>query len=190
GSLLRTGPARFEAAEQQMRHWFDGLAMLHRFAIADGRVSYANRFLESRSYRAVRERKRMVYGEFGTDPCRSLFKRVQTLFSPGSALTDNANVNLVKLGERVIAITETPLPVQFDARTLKAADVRPYRPPGQLSTAHPHLDRASGSMLNYAASLGPRSSYRFYEVERTPPGRRRANARTVASLPVSEPAYM
>jgi carotenoid cleavage dioxygenase-like enzyme len=190
GSLLRTGPAQFEAGEQQMRHWFDGLAMLHRFAIADGRVSYANRFLESRSYRALRERKRMVYGEFGTDPCRSLFKCVQTLFSPGSALTDNANVNLVKLGERFIAMTETPLPVQFDGRTLKAADVRPYRPPGQLTTAHPHLDRASGSMLNYAASLGPRSSYRFYDVERMTAGQRRANARTVASLPVSEPAYM
>ena len=29
-----------------MRHWFDGFAMLHRFGIADGEVSYANRFLE------------------------------------------------------------------------------------------------------------------------------------------------
>jgi carotenoid cleavage dioxygenase-like enzyme len=190
GSLLRTGPAQFEAGEQHMRHWFDGMAMLHRFTIADGRVSYANRFLESRAYRAMRERKRMVYGEFGTDPCRSLFKRVQTVFSPGGALTDNANVNLTKLGERFIAMTETPLPVQFDARTLKAADVRPYRAPGQLSTAHPHLDRASGSMLNYAAKLGPRSSYRFFEVKPTPASQGPAKARVVASLPVSKPAYM
>jgi carotenoid cleavage dioxygenase-like enzyme len=190
GSLVRTGPAKFEAGDQQMRHWFDGLAMLHRFTIADGRVSYANRFLESRAYRAARERKRMVFAEFGTDPCRSLFRRVQTLFSPGAGLTDNANVNLTKLGERFIAMTETPLPVQFDARTLEAADVRPYRPPGQLSTAHPHLDRASGSMLNYAAKLGPRSSYRFFEVERTPAAQRPANARIIGSLPVSEPAYM
>ena len=85
GSLLRTGPAKFEVGEQRMRHWFDGLAMLHRFTIADGRVSYGNRFLESRSYRAAREQGRMVYGEFATDPCRSLFKRVQTLFSPSNA---------------------------------------------------------------------------------------------------------
>src|ERR1700730_12560354 len=163
GSLLRTGPAQFEVAEQPMRHWFDGLAMLHRFTIADGRVSYGNRFLESRSYRAAREQGRMVYGEFATDPCRSLFKRVQTLFS-SAALPDNANINVTKLGERYIAMTETPLPVQFDPRTLKAADVRPYEVPGQLSTAHPHAEKASGSMLNYAAKLGPRSSYRFFEV--------------------------
>ncbi len=125
-----------------MSHWFDGLAMLHRFTIDDGRVSYGSRFLESRSYRAARDAGGMVYGEFATDPCRSLFKRVQTLFSQkalSDVLPDNANINVVELGERFIAMTETPLPVQFDARTLEAAGVRPYRAPGQLTTAHPHL---------------------------------------------------
>ena len=99
-----------------MRHWFDGLAMLHRFGIADGAVSYANRFLESKAYRAARDEGEIAYSEFATDPCRSLFKRVATMFSP--KLTDNANVNLVKLGERFVAMTETPIPVQFDAETL------------------------------------------------------------------------
>ena len=111
GSLLRTGPAKFEVGDtaaaggaQQMRHWFDGLAMLHRFTIEDGQVSYGNRFLHSRSYRAAEEQGRMVYGEFATDPCRSLFKRLQTLFSPGKVLPDNANVNVSRLGERFIAL--------------------------------------------------------------------------------------
>ena len=44
----------------------------------------------------------MVYGEFATDPCRSLFQRVTAMFSP--AITDNANVNLVKLGERFVGV--------------------------------------------------------------------------------------
>jgi beta,beta-carotene 9',10'-dioxygenase len=190
GSLLRTGPAKFEVGEQRMRHWFDGLAMLHRFTIDGGRVSYGNRFLQSRSYKAARERGRMVYGEFATDPCRSLFKRVQTLFSPGSVLPDNANINVARLGERFIAMTETPLPVQFDPHTLRAADVRPYRVPGQLSTAHPHSDRATGSMLNYAAKLGPTSSYRFFEVARSTTGEHPTKPRIIGSLPVKEPAYM
>jgi carotenoid cleavage dioxygenase-like enzyme len=185
GSLLRTGPAKFEIGEQRMRHWFDGLAMLHRFTIGDGRVSYGNRFLESRSYRAAREQGEMVYGEFATDPCRSLFKRVQTLFSSGGVLPDNANINVTRLGERFVAMTETPLPVQFDPHTLETAGVRPYKVPGQLTTAHPHLDRASGGMLNYAAKLGRRSSYRFFHV---PPDARAA--RTIGSLPVRAPAYM
>ncbi len=184
GSLLRTGPARFEVGRQRMRHWFDGLAMLHRFTVGSGRVSYANRFLESRSYKAARDQGRIAFGEFATDPCRSLFKRVQTLFS-SDALPDNANVNLVKLGERFIAMTETPLPVEFDGRTLQTAGVRPYRTPGQLTTAHPHMQLENGAMLNYAAKLGARSSYRFFEV-----GAHASEPRLLASLDVREPAYM
>ncbi len=185
GSLLRTGPAKFEVGAQQMRHWFDGLAMLHRFTIADGQVSYGNRFLGSRSYRAAKAQGRMVYGEFATDPCRSLFKRVQSLFSPGNVLPDNANINLMHLGERFVAMTETPLPVQFDPQTLAAAEVRPFEVPGELTTAHPHLDRADGGMINYAAKLGPRSSYRFFHV-----GPEEHKGQVLGSLPVKEPAYM
>ena len=185
GSLLRTGPAKFEIGEQRMRHWFDGLAMMHRFTITGGRVSYGNRFLESRSYTAARERGRMMYGEFATDPCRALFRRVQTLFSGGGVLPDNANVNIGHLGERFIAMTESPLPVQFDPHTLQAAGVRPYKAPGQLSTAHPHSDRGTGAMLNYAANLGPpvaTASSLWH--------RMRAKPHVIASLPVREPAYM
>jgi beta,beta-carotene 9',10'-dioxygenase len=185
GSLLRTGPARFEVGEQRMRHWFDGLAMLHRFSVAGGRVAYANRFLEGKAYRAARERGEIAYGEFATDPCRSLFKRVQAFFAPGAAFSDNANVNLTKLGDRFIAMTETPIPVQFDPETLATAGVRPYRVPGHLTTAHPHRDRNSGAMLNYAAKLGPRTSYRFFEV-----GAEASEPAVIGSVPVREPSYM
>jgi len=182
GSLLRTGPAKWDVGDRSMNHWFDGLAMLHRFSFADGQVSYANRFLQSRAYRAARENGKITYPEFATDPCRSLFQRVTAMFSP--KLTDNANVNLVQLGERFISLTETPIPVQFDSRTLATAGVA-YKPPGILTTAHPHVDRATGGMLNYAAKLGPRSSYRFFLLrpDRTKP-------EVLASKPVREPAYM
>lgn len=185
GSLLRTGPAKFEVGAQRMRHWFDGLAMLHRFTVADGKVSYGNRYLESRSYKAARDQGRMVYGEFATDPCRSLFKRVQTLFSPGKVLPDNANINVTQLGERFISMTETPMPVQFDPYTLQTAGVQPYEAPGELTTAHPHMDRASHGMINYAAKLGRSSSYRFFAVDPE-----ESKPRSLASLPVKEPAYM
>jgi beta,beta-carotene 9',10'-dioxygenase len=182
GSLVRTGPAKWEVGERSMNHWFDGLAMLHRFSFAGGSVSYANRFLETHAYRAARERDRISYSEFATDPCRSLFQRVTTMFSP--KLTDNANVNLVQLGERFVAMTETPIPVQFDAGSLAAAGLA-YRAPGQLTTAHPHMDRATKGMLNYAAKLGPRSSYRFFLLR---PGSR--TPEVVGSAAVREPAYM
>jgi beta,beta-carotene 9',10'-dioxygenase len=182
GSLVRTAPAKWEVGSQTMKHWFDGFAMLHRFGIADGEVSYANRFLQTRAYRAAQEKGEIVYSEFATDPCRSLFGRAMSIFSP--KLTDNANVNLVKLGERYISMTETPIAVEFDGDTLETAGVA-YKAPGMLTTAHPHLDRPTGGMLNYAAKLGPRNRYRFYLLR---PGA--AEPEVTAERPVKEPAYM
>jgi beta,beta-carotene 9',10'-dioxygenase len=182
GSLIRTGPAKWEVGGRSMNHWFDGLAMLHRFSFADGAVSYANRFLETKAWRAANDTGKIQYSEFATDPCRSLFQRVSAMFSP--KISDNANVNLVKLGERFIAMTETPIPVQFDDDTLAAAGVA-YEAPGMVTTAHPHMDRATKGMLNYAAKLGPRNSYRFFLLrpDATQP-------EVIATQAVREPAYM
>jgi beta,beta-carotene 9',10'-dioxygenase len=182
GSLVRVAPAQWDVGERTFNHWFDGFAMLHRFQMSDGKVSYANKFLQTEAYKAARDTHKIEYSEFATDPCRSLFKRVQSMFSP--KLSDNTNVNLTQLGERYIAMTETPLAVQFDARTLDTVGVA-YEAPGQLSTAHPHGRRGDGAMLNYAAKLGPRNQYRFFVL---PPGA--SVPQTVASFPVKEPAYM
>jgi beta,beta-carotene 9',10'-dioxygenase len=182
GSLVRTGPARWEVGRRTMNHWFDGYAMLHRFGISGGEVSYANRFLQTKAYRAAQETGEISYSEFATDPCRSLFSRVFSIFSP--KITDNANIDLVKLGERYIAMTEAPIAVEFDGETLETVGVA-YKPPGMLTTAHPHLDRATGGMLNYAAKLGPRNSYRFFLLR---PGASRPEV--LAKLPVREPSYM
>jgi beta,beta-carotene 9',10'-dioxygenase len=53
-----------------------------------------------------------------------------------------------------------------------------------LTTAHPHLERASGGMLNYAAKLGARNRYRFFHVPLE------GGPKVIAELPVKEPAYM
>jgi len=185
GSLLRTGPARWEVGGREMNHWFDGFAMLHRFAFSGGAVSYANRYLESKAYRAAESTGEISYSEFATDPCRSLFKRVSSLLQ-GPQLSDNGNVNLVRLGERFAAMTETPIPVEFDAETLATAGVA-WEVPGLLTTAHPHLDRSGGGMINFAVRLGPRNEYRFFALGPDDP---RDGARVLASLPVRRPAYV
>jgi beta,beta-carotene 9',10'-dioxygenase len=181
GSLLRTGPAKFDVGERSMNHWFDGLAMLHSFTFGEGDVAYRNRFLESNAYRAARDTGEISYSEFATDPCRGLFKRVQSIFSP--KISDNGNVNITRLGKEYVAMTETPLPVIFDRATLGAAGVASPAP-GQHTTAHPHLDPETGEGVFYATKFGPRTTYRLYA---------RADAqgqREIGKLPVSRPAYM
>lgn len=180
GTLLRNGPAKFEVGERQLRHWFDGLAMLHKFSFGGGRVSYANRFLHSGAYREA-EAGRISYAEFATDPCRSIFKRATTMFRP--RFTDNCNINLTRLGDEYVAMTETPLPVAFDAETLEALGVA-FRPPGIHATAHPHHDPERGELVAYVTHFGPRSEYRVFAQ------RDRATQRRIASMRVGEPSYM
>lgn len=183
GGLVRTGPAKFEVGDRSMRHWFDGLAMLHRFSFGGGDVSYACRFLNTPAYRAARDEGQISYSEFATDPCRSLLKRVQSAFAP--AWGNNANVNVSRLGERFVAMTETPIPVAFDAETLATAGVEnPPPAPGHHATAHPHLDPATGEAINHVVRFSGRSEYRFFAQFADRP------ARILAKQAVSRPAYV
>lgn len=181
GTLLRNGPARFEVGAQSFQHWFDGLAMLHRFSFDGGSVSYANRFLRGKACQAAEREGKIAYGEFATDPCRSIFRRAATLFRP--QITDNCNVNLTRLGDEYIAMTETPMPIAFDPETLETLGVA-FRPPGIHATAHPHHDPERGELIAYVTHFGPRSEYRVFAQ-----GDRHAQRR-IASKRVREPSYM
>ena len=184
GTLLRTGPSKFEVGEQNYNHWFDGLAMLHRFGFAEGRVTYANRFLKSNAFCAAEKTGKIAYGEFATDPCRTLFGRVASLFDP--KLTANCNVNVLTMGGETTALTETTLPVRFDPKTLATLGVFGYTPPlrGQISTAHPHYDAVRTRHYSYMVEFGMQSHYRLFSV-----GDDGAQD-LVAELPVDRPAYM
>src|SRR3954471_11832845 len=181
GTLLRITPAQLDHA----RHWFDGLAMLNAFTIRGRRVSYASRFLDSREYRHVREHGEPVGRGFATDPCRSLFKRVASLFSAGA--TDSCNVNVAQLGERWIAMTETPMAVEFDPETL--ATVGPVEWDDSLgehfASAHPHHDHAREELVSYVIHFSRTSTYRPFAV---PDGAR--SRQPIAKVPAREPAYM
>ena len=184
GALVRVTPAKLEVGDRRLGHWFDGLAALNRFGFADGQVSYRSRFLDTRAYRAARRGEWAGMG-FGTDPCRSIFKRVQSVFSPD--VTDNANVNLVRIGERHIAMTETPLPIEFDPETLATRGPLRFadKNGGLATTAHPHHDPARDELVNYSVHFSRKSEYRLWGL---PAGS--DQRRLIASLPVAEPAYM
>jgi beta,beta-carotene 9',10'-dioxygenase len=184
GALVRVTPAKLEVGERRLAHWFDGLAMLNRFGIADGRVAYKSRFIDSVAYRDSQEGE-WRHGGFATDPCRSLFKRVQSIFSPD--VTDNPNVNLARLGERYIAMTETPMPIEFDAETLETAGHLEYADglKAHVTTAHPHHDPDRDELVNYHAYFSRVSRYVLYGL---PAGS--STRRVIAELPAKEPSYM
>lgn len=186
GTLFRNGPAQFEAGEVPFRHWFDGQAMLHRFAVADGAVTYTNRFIDSPSKRAA-DSGRIGYIEFATDPCQRYFSRVSTRYRPSTRDVPNANVNVATLAEGLVALTEVPLAVSFDPKTLATAGIAAYRDNlfGQVTTAHPHQHPRTGDLVNYLLFFGRKSTYQVY---RQSPGSMTRDL--VARIPVARPGYM
>jgi beta,beta-carotene 9',10'-dioxygenase len=185
GALLRTAPAKFDLGRQTVNHWFDGLAMLHRFAFADGKISYANRFVRSANYREQRRSGRLSRGEFASDPCRTLFGRVLSRFFDKP--TDNCNVSVNVLGGSLVALTETTLPVRFDSETLQTLGHYEYGKQlgGQISIAHPHHDATRRCQFSYVVEFGRRSRYRLFRVADED-----GAETTIAELPVDRPAYM
>ena len=185
GTLVRNGPARFHLDDKTLNHWFDGLAMLHKFDIADGRVSYANRFLDTPARRADADGK-MAYSEFATDPCRSLFKRFTQVFT-GPAFGANANVTIGRIAEQFVAQTEYPMPVAFDPQTLDTIGVVSFddRLKGAVTTAHPHHDPDERAAYNYLLNFGATSAYGVY---RLPDGTR--TRELLGRATTKRPSYM
>lgn len=190
GTLVRNGPTKVTVNGQSNVHWFDGLAMLHAFSFKEGQINYTNKFLRSDAYHTVFEEGSLNYGGFASDPCRSLFKRFLTFFIPDSYLAvHNANVNVAKLADEYIALTEVPLPVKFDPQTLETLGVLDYQdllPKDKCwESAHFHYDQSQKKTLNYLIKFGRTCYYTLYNLEDGSTERK-----IIAEIPVEEPAYM
>jgi beta,beta-carotene 9',10'-dioxygenase len=186
GTLLRNGPARFSVGTDAYRHWFDGLAMVHRFTVGGGAVSYANRFLRTPAFCDAERTGRIAQPEFATNPHRSLIERVDAMFG-GTGASHNANVNIVPFADGYLALTETPSPVAFDGETLETRGVLTYddQLTGQITTAHTHHDPERRATFNILIELARKSSY---SVVRIADGSLRRTV--IASIAIDEPAYL
>lgn len=183
GTLIRNGPGRFQIGSKRLAHWFDGLAMLHTFSFDDGKVAYKNRFLDCAQKRGMDE-GRIDFAEFATDPCRSWFAKLQGIAS--ITPSDSAKISVGKMGDRFIALGETPIQVEFDPKSLESVGVVNYDPKAiaGMPTAHPHFD-ADETTYNLVTTLNAIS---FYKIMAVDPDSK--IGRVVASAPVRRPAYL
>ena len=180
GSLLRNGPAKFEVGKEKFYHWFDGFAMLHRFSLQNGSVSYANKLLQSDAYKTSMAEGRITFSQFATDPCKAIFKGEMTM-------AVNANVSINKVAGEYVAMTETPLPVAFDPHTLETLGVVHYHDQvsGHHGSAHPHYDFSRRMSVSYLTEFGIESQFKVYAIK---DGTR--SRALIGSYPVAEPAYL
>ncbi|CAJ1064110.1 beta%2Cbeta-carotene 9',10'-oxygenase-like isoform X2 [Xyrichtys novacula] len=171
GNLLRNGPGKFEFGNTQYNHWFDGMAMLHRFKIVDGKVTYMSRFLRSDAFKKNSESDRIVMSEFGTlampDPCKNIFQRFLSRFVMIEP-TDNASVNFVKYKGDYYVSTETNFMHRVNPENLETLEKVDWSKFIAVNgaTAHPHFD-PDGTTYNMGNSYGGKGA--LYNIIRVPP---------------------
>eukprot|EP00057_Strongylocentrotus_purpuratus_P023271 XP_011677745.1 PREDICTED: beta,beta-carotene 15,15'-monooxygenase [Strongylocentrotus purpuratus] len=157
GSLVRIGPGLFEVGDTEYKHWFDGLALMHKFAFHNGKVSYQNRFLRSNAYKKAMKYNKIILSEFGTvgipDPCKNVLERFATHFLPLN-VTDNNLINMYQLGDEVYTATETHTPRKINLQDLSTEDqtIDLLKMFGMMTaSAHAQVDR-DGCSYNMGTS--------------------------------------
>ena len=143
------------SATRTYNHWFDGLAMLHRFAFAEGGVSYANCFLESNAFRAAARPARSPMPSSPPIPaarCSAASPRSSIPSSPTIAASMSPTMRA-----RPSPSPRPRYPMRFSPETLETLGVFGYRRPlnGQVSTAHPHYDAKRACHYNYIVRFRP-----------------------------------
>jgi beta,beta-carotene 9',10'-dioxygenase len=185
GVLLRTTPSQYEVGQAAYEHWFDGLAMLHRFAFEGGRVAYRSRMLRSGSYLDAKRDNTISRGEFATKPGIGRMRRLIRWLRP--IYTDNGNVNVNRVAGSIAAFTETPRPLIIDPDRLTVVG-QCSSPPNiraALSTAHPHFDRERRSHYTYFLEFGARSRYHMVAVDAGT-----GEPKRIASVRTAQPSYL
>ncbi|XP_017316115.1 carotenoid-cleaving dioxygenase, mitochondrial isoform X1 [Ictalurus punctatus] len=171
GNLLRNGPGKFEFGNQHFNHWFDGMAMMHCFHIAESQVTYRSHFLCSDTYKQNSEMNRIVMSEFGTlalpDPCKNIFQRFLSHFER-MKISDNANVSFVKYKGDYYVSTETNFMHKIDPDTLETKEKVDWSKFIAVNgaTAHPHVDR-DGTVYNMGNSYSMKGA--LYNIISVPP---------------------
>ena len=180
GSFIRNGPGLFYCGEKRFNHWFDGLAMLHKFDFDHGKVYYQSKFLECESSKQALHSDTLTYSEFATDPCWSIFGRLRSMYKHGP--TDSAKVNLARVGDKYFALGETTMQIQFDPETLQSVGKYNFKMPkfGTSSTAHPHIE--NNEACNLVIKYGPINKYQILKMD--------SSVTKLASVDTFTPCYM
>lgn len=189
GEFVRNGPGLVEGPHGSVKSWFDGLAKLHAFKIHQGQVTYTTKFLKSNAYQNFQATGELDFSGFAQQPKTDTFSYFDFLFGVANKEITNANVNVSRINNRLVALTEIPLPVEFDEylNTIAPFDYADDLPKNySFESAHILQEPDTKAMWNYLINIGLfDTDYQIYKIPYLTSERK-----LVASIPVSSISYM
>jgi beta,beta-carotene 9',10'-dioxygenase len=169
GRVVRVAPSFACTPTWAPAHMFDGIATAYAVFIGDDGLSFRWAHVESNVARAAATGQ-VSFTHFGTPNQRGFWRR---LIQPISKVTDNPNVNVVPVGDSIVALTETSHQVVLHPETLSTQGRLQYDDsigPGAVMLAHPIMTR--DTVTNLAVKFGPSSIVHLYEHASTSRARR------------------
>lgn len=189
-TLYRQGPGRYEVTHsdgivRNSRHWFDGMALLHQFAI-DGpsnKVSYRSKYQANGLARTIESVPSNKYPDFTfgpSDPCKTIFGKFFQLWTKapvdpetGKPPFPNVNVTVQQVpGKGTVLRTDANLNLTLDEDALEAREFFSFKKmdpmlKGIMSAAHGHYDADKDEFINftYDFGFGAQVEYQVFSVK-------------------------
>lgn len=213
GRLWRNGPGQFEVSHADggvtpMRHWFDGVSMLHRFEVGAGVVRYGSTITAKGLVRAAAGVKKRDYvkgnGVGLQDPCKGLYGRAMALWrgvskDPEGKGSSNVGVTVESVpGLGLLSRSDVTTNYRIDEDALEAMEFSSWAAVeivdgagkggglvGEMSAAHGEFDAGTEEYFNFVYKLGvaATASYKVFAISGA------GEARTVAEF-AHRPTYV
>ena len=160
GSFLQNGPGKFYFGSQVAQHLFDGSALVQKYYIDRGQVSYSCKFLRTNHFKKNLAAQNIVTNEFATNGTNNVvdktFKsRFSFIFDLTTMMSDNTFISVYPLGEDYYCFYESPFITKVDPETLDTQrTINLNERLGVLSNgSHPHYDDY-GNMISIGMKVG------------------------------------
>ena len=168
GNLYRNGAGANEIngdPRTGVKHAFDGFAFVQKYNIngSSQTIRFLTTFIKSHTYTNSLKNGRLVSRQFGTDPCKTIFGRFQTIFlrRDPTNYSDDTSITIQMVNNELLALTETSTANILNSDTLERVGpltTLPYRDVVDseivsLSTAHIMYDQQRKMTIGYSARL-------------------------------------
>lgn len=158
GTLYRIGPGCHDRGNQRYLHRFDGDGMIQSFRINRKEIIHTGKFVTTAKYRAETEAQSFLMSTFGTKHPHA------PAMSENISDMNPANINILPLGEELLALWEAAQPYRVDRHTLKTKGIQQWPSLNKdiPFSAHPKID-ADGRIWNFGIDI-PTSILYLYEL--------------------------
>ncbi len=165
GILYRNGPGQLERDGRWVHHPFDGDGMIASMKFDNGTVSFSNRFVRTKAWEEEERANRFLYrGVFGTQKNGGFLNNAFDL-----RLKNIANTNVIKLGNKLLALWEASSPYELDPLNLETvglSNLNGVLEANEAFSAHPRFDpghHGDARIVNFGVKTGPQSTIRLME---------------------------